>query len=224
AFDECLAVSRQTGNRHDIGFALLNLAETDANAGQFARAKGLYMQTLQIFKDIGEQKGAGDALSSLADIRAIQDDLTGAQAGEEEALAVKERIGAKGDAARSRVSLARIALEQGRASDAERLALQAAEDFHSQGVSSSEGEAYGVLADALRVQGKLNEAAGAVTNAQKLLANSDPISRAFVTIVDARVRAASGNHAEALTLLQDTVRQAKKAGWKDLEFQARLAL
>ena len=222
--ERCLTITRETGNKVNTGNVLITLSGTRLLAGEFGPAMALATEALQTFREAENQRDTGYALYTLAVIKGTQNDLVGAWADQQEALGIRERIGAKTDAANSRFSLAEIALERGRAADAEHLASQVVEYFHKEKLPSREGDAYRVLADSLRVQGRLSEAQSAVISAQATLADGEPMARARVTIVDARIRAASGNLAEALNLLEEVVTRAKKERWPDIEFDARLAI
>ena len=57
---------------------------------------------------------------------------------------------------------------------------------------------------------------------RSLVADKDPVWLASLTIQEARLRADAGNSASAIALLNDVVERARKAGWLNVELQARL--
>src|SRR5260370_28430009 len=138
---------------------------------------------------------------------------------------MQEHMGANGDAARSRVSIAHLSLEEAHVADAEKLARQAAEQFRSQNDVAGEADADAALIDSLRTQGKLAEAQSLAETARGLAEKSgDRGTAASVAIANARVRASSGNAEEAAISLRRTVEETGKAGIRATQFDARLAL
>jgi eukaryotic-like serine/threonine-protein kinase len=219
---EALAITRQTGNKDDTGVSLLNLADATGNLGDLGGAVQLYNQALQIFRDTGNRAAESYAILNRADIKMLQDDLAGAEAGYKEAIQIAEKIGAKAEAAKARVSLANVETMQGRHAEAEHLAREAAQQFHEEKDPIHEAHADSILAYALRGQGRLNEALAIVASAESLVADINPLSRADLIILEAQLRASGGDSARATALLTEVVEQARKAGWLNVELQARL--
>jgi hypothetical protein len=62
---------------------------------------------------------------------AHQGDLASARHTQEQALAIRQKLGEKGSIAESRLALARISLEEERAGEAEPVARDAAAEFHA---------------------------------------------------------------------------------------------
>jgi hypothetical protein len=66
AYEECLAICQQTGERHRIVFMYLNLAYLAAHVGQFVRACELAHQGLHLARDMGSRFDMARALAMLA--------------------------------------------------------------------------------------------------------------------------------------------------------------
>ena len=155
----------------------------------------------------------------------MRGDLVGARKKHEEALAIREKTGEKGDASQSRLSLAEISLEEGRPFEGERSARQAEEEFRNQKALDDQAKAEAVLAGSLLAQMKLSEAEIVIASARKLVSRSgNRNARIYVAIADARIRAASGKNDEAKKIAAVSLRDAQEAGFVGLQLEARLAL
>ena len=86
----------------------------------------------------------------------------------EEALALRSQAGEKQSAAESRVSLAKLAIEEGHASDAEASVRACIEQFQKEQQADDELTARIVLIDALLAQAKQSEAQKEMEAAQRL--------------------------------------------------------
>jgi hypothetical protein len=112
-------------------------------------------------------------------------------------------------------------MEEGRYSDGEAAARQAIEEYRAQGDVDNELSAIAILVQSLLAQKKISDAQQVVA-ATKTSKNASQITRLDFSTADASVRAASGEMGEAIKLLQDTIQEARKAGFLGLQFDARL--
>ena len=193
--------------------------------GRLAEAKTMYEDSLAIAREIGSKPRLGYTLTRLGGILRLTGDRAAARTTLEEALAVRTAIAAKGDIAETRLALASLTLEDGRAGGAEALARQAAEEFQREKMIDREAEAYDRMARALLVQGKTADGRAAIERASSLAAKSqDRRVRLSIDVTRARARAAAGATADAIKSLESTLVDAKNAGFLDLEFDVRLAL
>jgi len=158
-------------------------------------------------------------------------DLAGARKTQQEALALRQKLGEKESIAESQLALALISLEEARPADAEAVIRTAVSQFHAENVPDLEASAYALLARALMDQGELKEATDAAKSATTLAAHSqEPMLKLSVAIADARVRAANVHavrneaSAQAIRKLGDVVRETRKLGFVGLELEARLAI
>lgn len=152
-------------------------------------------------------------------------DLGAARTHHEEALAIREELGVKLDAAESRVSLAEVSLEEGRGAEVEGVIRDAAEEFAAQKAADREAMAYELLGRVLLARNRSREARAAVDRASTLAADGqNRLLRLEVAITEARVRAAEGPQSEAVKVLESLIDEAKEIGAVGVGLEARLAL
>jgi eukaryotic-like serine/threonine-protein kinase len=225
SLDEALALFRETGDRTGVARVLNNTAVLLLDQGKLTPAMGMFEQSLSVSRDIGNKDLSAHALSGESDVLLAQGDLRGARDKQEQSLALRKEIGQESAAAENRLALAVLSMEQGHPADAEGPAREAAESFGKGKQVSDEAAAYAILARALLAQSKVSDAQAAAAQAQSLLrADADRDVRLYVEIVAARVQAASGNTAEAITKLAAVSSEAAKSGFVGPQFEARLAL
>lgn len=141
-----------------------------------------------------------------------------------DALAIRQALGERGTAAESRSALAALALEEGRSSDAEKLASEAAAVFAAQSAPDNEAMARAVMAQAMLAQARAAAAAREIERAQALVKSPQHVlARLPVSIAAARVTAAS-NPGAALTALEAVRADAVRRGIARSEFEARRAI
>jgi tetratricopeptide (TPR) repeat protein len=225
---------------HDIGDSD-NAAYQIGNMGILLETRGDLAGARNAFEHALSLWGASDPHASsaikvqLGELQLIQDDLAGARKSQEEALAIREKLGEKGSIAESRLALAALSLEEGRPADAEVGAREAAAEFQTEKIPDLEAVAYALVARSLMEQGeaKLEGAATAVDRAVSLSANSqEPMIRLLVAIIAERVRVAGGASAAdqknksivAHRKLQAVLAEAEKSGLFGLKLEAQLAL
>lgn len=224
-YEESLAVSRASNDRQGIARGLTNLADLLARRGNLDDARRMYEDAMSIWTEMGEKRGLGFALSGLGQVLRAQGDLTGARTRHEEALAVREQTGQKGTAEESRVALAELAVDEGRPADAEPLVRNAMAMFRAERMLQSEIAAEDVLARSYLAQRRLGDARRTVDRAGELSRRvQNRHVRLALAVTDARVRAATGQPAEAVRRLEAALAETRAIGFVDLELEARLAL
>ncbi len=141
------------------------------------------------------------------------------------ALALSQQLGNEFASALSRLQLAQISLEQGKAAEADTLARSAAAVFDKHKVSDSGAMAYAALSRALLQQGKAKEAETASSRASKLSQEGGDLAGRFEALLAAAaVDARTGQTAEAERQLQAGDFEARRRGYTGYELQARLRL
>ena len=130
----------------------------------------------------------------------------------------------------SQVEIAQLDLEEGHAEQAEPLLRAAITQFEKEQSDPDSASAYTVLARALLMQGKLDEARAAAQHAVALTRNSsDPALRLPAAIQNARVAFAGSQPAKsnsggaARQELLSALATAKKLGYYNIECEAQLA-
>ncbi len=225
ALEEALGLFRETGDKAGVARVLNNMGILFADQGELLQAKKTYEQSFSVCNEIANKSLSAHALSGEAEVLLAEGDLDGARDKEEKALALRKELGEEGPAIENRLALAVLSIEQGRPADAEASARDAAEEFRKGKQIGSEAEAEAVLSRSLLDQGKLPEAQSSVAHAEALsLGDDDRSTRMQVAIVAARVRAASGHSAEALSKLGTVLAEATRSGFVGEQLEARLAL
>jgi tetratricopeptide (TPR) repeat protein len=219
---ESLAVLRTTSSKQRIREVTLELGDLELLAGGLAAAQKLYTEVLGMSKDVV----AGYSLFGLGNILMARGDLTGARKQHEAALALRQNEhGYPKELFDSRVRLAELSLEDGRASDAEAEVRQALTGYAAQSEPDTQIESDVILIRSLLAQSKLADAQQVVSQDQKLMANSeDRFSRITVDIANAQVQSVAGKTMEAVKSLEASMQEAKHDGFVALQFEARLAL
>jgi tetratricopeptide (TPR) repeat protein len=202
-FDEALLVWRQIGNRSGEASTLQSVGKTLFETGDIPGAEERYREAVAILTEIGDKTTAAYALHDYGDLLRCRGDLVAARARYQEALALREAMGEKVNTAFTRVALADLSVEEGRPSDAEAPARQAAEQFAKEALAREEGWARLVLGRALLARG---ETASARSEAERIVAlagqGDDRSLRAAAKVLQARVLVASGARGEQLSAMQ----------------------
>jgi tetratricopeptide (TPR) repeat protein len=157
-------------------------------------------------------------------------DFVGARSQFEQTLAIRQKMGALELAAESQVELASLAIEEGHPEQADSLLRAALAEFGKEKSDPNASSAYTLLSRALLMQGKLDQAREAVQHGAELsLTSSDPALKLPAHIQQARVEAASASSSKLILAaaqqhLESVIVTARRLGYRNLEYEARLAL
>ena len=116
-----------------------------------------YQQAEVIARKIEDKDATAYVLSGMGDVALDRGDLTLARKRYEEALALRNQAGEKQNAAESRVSLAKLAIEEGHASDAE-TSVRACKQQFQQGATSETTNSVPALYSSMRYSLRVNKA------------------------------------------------------------------
>jgi eukaryotic-like serine/threonine-protein kinase len=224
-YEGSLAMARQAENKANQEMALVNLGGLLFELGDLPACQKAFEEAATLGYEIGEQTILSYALVGSGDVLRQEGDLEGARKKYEESLTARNQLGEKQTAAESRVALSLISMEEGKLDEAEHSARGAADEFHQQKASADEATAQIVLArvSLARRQDKAAKQAidGALALAQSSHSRDIQLS---ARIVAARIHADFGASADALRDLREASTEAKKIGFLEGDFQARLAL
>jgi tetratricopeptide (TPR) repeat protein len=225
-YEETLAITRQT---HDTAAelpAMLGLSDVLRWQGDLAGAKELLERGRPAMEKTGDKTLSAIALSRLGDIALDQNELANAKTSYEESMQTLTGVGAKRFASESRLALAGLATEEGRAPDAADLARQCVKEFQEQKLSDDEGLAHAVLARALLAKGDaVHQAEKEIAFAQALVAKSQDRSKHFeIALAASRVQAALGILSGAQKGLETLLEGATKSGFVIYQLEAKLVL
>ena len=221
-YRKSLATAREIGDQQGTAMALQNLSLVLLVRGQVAEAQSSIEQAIKIQQEAHLQADRVNSLQSLGDILLLRDELAGAKKNYEEALKLATELHAPGQAAVCSASLANLALQEKRYSDAASLAQKAADEFQIERLVDQEADARNTLARVLLAQGKIPQAQAEIDRALAL-SPQDRIVRLSVSVTAARLKARSGNQAAAKHDLDTDFAEAAKMGLVGWQFEIRLA-
>jgi tetratricopeptide (TPR) repeat protein len=193
--------------------------------GELDKAEAAYQQAEVIARKIEDKNATAYVLSGMGDLAMDRGDLTLARKRYEEALALRNGAGEKQNAAESRVSLAKVAIEEGHASDAEAPVRASIEQFQKEQQADDELTASIVLIDAFLIQGKLGEAQKEMEAAQQLgNATQNRFLRLQFELASGRIFLASDHPDASRPLFQRVSSDAHHYGFVGVELADELAL
>jgi serine/threonine protein kinase len=224
SLQESLELAKTAGPRSLTSSILLDLADLSTHRGDLKDAQAKYNESLA-----SAQQNFEDQVSSIqmarSDLLVQQGDLPGARRLLEELLKLSEDAQQQEDAAYCKFLLAEVAVEDGRASEAEALARQAADGLSGLGSLDEEPYALGTLIRSLLAQNKLAEAQQIMAKAKELAQRSQDVHiQMDVATNSGRVLVAAGKTAESLAVLSAVLDRAIRLGCVSCALQVRLAL
>jgi tetratricopeptide (TPR) repeat protein len=221
-YRQSLETAREIRDKGGIAMALENMASLQLQQGHLADAQTNIQQGLTLQKEAGLQGDIPHALLVLGGVFLVKGDLAKARTNYDEALKLSSEQNSPALVAASRVELAGLALAERKASVADTLARQAADEFGKEKLVDSEAGARNILTSALMQEGKLAEARNEVDRALKLLPQGRAIRLSLAT-TDARLKAREGNEPEARKELDVSLAEAGKIGLVGLILEIRVA-
>ena len=222
--EQTLVGYKLVGDRAGMALAMVNLGEIALQKADLQDAKRDYEQALAIGTETGDKSAAAYGLSGLGDVFMEQDQLAAARGQYEMALRLRKDIGEKETILQTRVALARLAIEEGHARDAEQEARRCRDQFHQDQLLDDELGAGLVLAGALLDESKNDEAKqetialrpleDKTENRELQLRFSLELARTLVADHDLR---------SSRTLLDTVSREAEALGFTGLAWKAQTA-
>lgn len=213
------------GDKSNEAAVLVALADTLLKMGDIPSARQNIVRSTAMLRETGDQRDLGYALFTFADLLRTQDQFDEALRVGAEDSAIRRQLGDKINLPRTQLLLAQIALDQGKAIEAETLAKSAATIFNEQRITNWSALAYACMSQALLEQRKL-QAARLAANRAIVLSRSgrDVAAQLEAALAQAGVMAAAGQTAEAEKTLQSLRRRARGEGYRGYELRAELAL
>jgi tetratricopeptide (TPR) repeat protein len=228
--EEALGIYRQlSGAAGGVAMSLANEAGLLYWEGNLAGAEKAGKEAFKTARAQKIESIWASALSTLGEIRLVQDNFQEAKSRLEEARAIHLRIIAPKEAAATAYNLARLAMEEGRFREAAQLAREASDVFRKGNSPLWVKVGQALLAESLAAQGMRAEAEQALARVFPLPEKAMDV-RLPTAISAGRARAALGNYsnpghnAQATQLLETALREAKDHGYLGYQFEARLAL
>lgn len=231
-YQESLTLHRESGDSGAAAISGYNVANVQELRGNLSVAQSGFEESLKEWQKNGDAYDSGYAFFSIGHVLLAHADFEGARKAFEQSLAIRKDAGDKVTVAETQLQLAELALEEGRsASDTEASARNAIEEFEKASGWSDEAQGWAILARALVVQNKLDEAKQSIEKAISLSLKGGVFEiRTDNAILAARMQglnfAASSTvagRASALRQLASTASEAEKRGYIGLLLKARLA-
>jgi eukaryotic-like serine/threonine-protein kinase len=218
----------------DPAFPLYRLADLRLAQGRVQDARRLAQQSVELGRaHQGAYAALTEAMLVLGEVSEAEGDLQGAQQQLQAALDIRQKAGDGVLVQENQVQLADLALEQGRAGQAESLLRAAIATFEKEKATPDTTNSYTLLSQALLMQRKTSEARKVIEHAADLSQTSpDPALKLPIAIQTARVEIAEATSSPAGSAILGRARQrlqssaatAKRLGYYMVECEARLAL
>jgi DNA-binding winged helix-turn-helix (wHTH) protein/tetratricopeptide (TPR) repeat protein/TolB-like protein len=227
-YRQSLDIYRELGERMHEGIVVNNIAEVLFLSGNLDAARRNYEDAIAIDRQIQNRSNEAEALFGLGQVLAAEADLAASRSAHEKALAIRTQLKQEDTEQESRLALATIALEQYNPAAAEATARNAAQAFQSMNLREKQVEALTLEARALLAQGKKQQAAQAIAEANAAAAEiQNRILLLDLDLVSAEVMSQSDDARSRLQgnqKLASIVSEATQRGYMQLELKATLAL
>jgi hypothetical protein len=183
------------------------------------------MRVISESEKIGYKSGDAANFDGFAQVSLIRDQVSQARDQEEQVLKIQKELGDSVAIARSQITLATIAIIEGKPAEAEALIRAAAPQFELQTMATGASQSAALLARALLAQSKIRDAEAAAANALALAEHtSDRSTHLLALLATAEVNARNGKQPAATKALQFVLSESLRDGYKEFEFEARLDL
>jgi tetratricopeptide (TPR) repeat protein len=221
-YELSLNTAKEIGDKGGIADAYQNLASVSLQMGELSTAESSVQQSIAGAEKAGLQSTLAFSLGLWADILQARGNFPEARKKNEQAQKMYAALQQPSGVADCQLVSASLALENGNASEAEKLATMALHEYLDERLIPQEGEARNTLAQALLDQGKLSESSAALDSADKLpdLEQGTTLS---LRITRAKWLARSGKSAEAEKLLKQALTDAQRLHFFGKELEIRLA-
>lgn len=213
---------RRLGLERWIATVLYNRGYVDMLSGELAAAEEAFEEAVTLFRRLKNRRMRAASLTGLGEVRAMRGEFEDARAHLEEALALRQEMGEARRIIESYPALIGLLLAQGQLEVAEATARRMEEAARSAGFRRD--SALRLLARTLLAQGRAPEAERMIEDAKRLRQADTALTpgEVWLSIVDARVRAASGEAEAAGAELVRVIDQTKARGLWTLQQEAQL--
>ena len=148
---------------------------------------------LTLARRAGDRRYTGYMLTGLGDVAVADGRIADARRHHQEALSIRSALGSDAEAAESRLALALIAANEGRAQESVAEAANATQALNALRLQASECYGWSVAAAVIGVRGRTAESRAAAETAQRLLPSVQTVSRRlWIAILLARADALQG--------------------------------
>jgi eukaryotic-like serine/threonine-protein kinase len=223
--EQTVQAFRDVGDRRGEAMTLSNLGSVLTDQGQLEEAQRKFEEASKIIQQIGFQRGRVSSMLGIATLLEAHDKLPESRAAALEALTLSRNLKDDSGAGQSQWQLARIVLEQGDASEAEKLAREAALEFDREKSVANGCSANALLSRALVIMARLKEARSASDLALTLCQQGqDRGARFQAELASADVASIAGESARALRILETANAESRRDGYAGYELESRLLM
>jgi eukaryotic-like serine/threonine-protein kinase len=225
ALSEALPGYKEMGDKDGVALTLNDLGEVSRLRGELDKALTTFEQAKAVAQEADDKSALAYILSGIGDVLADRGDLIAARKSDEEALAIRKQTGEKQTAAETEAALARLAIDEGHAADAETVIRKCKEQFHQDQQADDELAASIVLIDALIAESKFPEAESEAGRTKPMADKSgNGLFRLQFELMSARAQGLTGHVSAASVQLEKTLQSAHNHQLLELEFETRLAM
>ncbi len=211
-------------DKEGVALTLNNLGDLSLQSGNLDAAETKYRQARATAEEIESKSAVAYVLSGLGDVYKDRGELAQSRKSYESALAFRKQIGERQSVGESQVQLARLAVEDGRAAEAENMLRPWKEQFHLEQQADDELLSSIGLSEALLAQGKRLEAQKEIDGSRDLAAKCQILlDRLQYDVASARVLLSSEHPENAKPQLERVLKAARAHGYVGIEFEAMLA-
>jgi tetratricopeptide (TPR) repeat protein len=208
-----------------VALILNDLAELSLEEGNLQAAEVDLRKAQALAGGRSDKITLGYVYNALGEVQMTRGDLVEARKSYEKSLGLRTEIGDVQTAAQTRVSLAKLSIEEGHAADAEHSLREVKVGFAQQEQSDDQIRATIVLAEALLEQKKYSDAQSELETAGPLLSkNQNKLLQLQFRLATAQVDLGLGRLDVAARELQAIRTEATALGFVVFEFETRLAL
>ena len=225
ALSRALPGYKEMGDKDGMALTLNDLGEVARRRGELDKALRTFEQAKTVAQGADDKSATAYVLSGRGDVLTDRGDLVAARKSYEEALAIRKQTGEKQTAAETELALARLAIEEGHAADAETVIRKCKEQFHQDQQADDELAASIVLIEAFLSESKLSEAEIEGGQAKSLADKSaNTLLHLQFEMMFARAEGLAGHFPLASTDLERTLKSAHSHQLLGLELETRLAV
>jgi DNA-binding winged helix-turn-helix (wHTH) protein/tetratricopeptide (TPR) repeat protein len=223
--EESIPEYQSVDDKEGVVLNLNNLGDIWRQTGELDKAEAAYRQAEVIARKIEDKDATAYVLSGMGDVALDRGDLVVSRKRYEESLDLRNQAGEKQTATESGVSLAKLAVEEGHATDAETSARVCKQQFQQDQQRDDELSASIVLIDALLAEGKQGEAQKEMEAAQPLgNATQNRFLRLQFELASGRVELASDHPDASRAIFQRVADDAHRYGFVGIELSDELAM
>jgi len=211
-------------DKEGVALSLNNLGDLARQSGDLPLAESNYLRARTTAEEIENKRAVAYVLMGLGDVYKDRGELEQARKHYEGSLALRKQTGENQTLGESEVALASLAIEDGRAAEAETNLRQWKERFHSERQADDELATSVELTAALLAEGRQADAQKEIEGSKDLAAKcQNLLYRLQYDLTFARVLLASEHPELSKQRLQQILREARAHSFAGLELEAMLS-